>query len=182
MISGNGWSRRGLLAGASILTACGAAAAKEDRLADGVVILVDSNEPYVMGHAISYSANLAKHFADKGARLLVEVVANGKGIDVFRADKTPLVEPLATLRQSLPDLTYSMCASSKAIAEAKEQVSIALIPGANLVPVSLCCARLVRSTTGRRCSKPAAASSRWCGRAPRCRRCGFRTCMEKTWW
>src|SRR5580704_10844158 len=50
-------------------TAGGPAAAKEDRLADGVVILIDSNEPYVMGHAISYSANLAKHFADKGARL-----------------------------------------------------------------------------------------------------------------
>src|SRR3569832_2725157 len=117
MISATGWSRRGLLAGATILTAGGTSAAKEDRLADGVVILIDSNEPYVMGHAISYSANLAKHSADKGARLLIEVVANGKGIDVFRADKTPLVEPLATLRQSLPNLAYSMCASSKAIAE-----------------------------------------------------------------
>jgi intracellular sulfur oxidation DsrE/DsrF family protein len=137
MISANGWSRRGLLAGTAILTAGGTAAAKEDRLADGVVILIDSNEPYVMGHAISYSANLSKHFADRGARLLIEVVANGKGIDVFRADKTPLIEPLATLRQSLPNLTYSMCASSKAIAEAKEQVSIPLISGAILVPFGI---------------------------------------------
>ncbi|MBB4368356.1 hypothetical protein GGD63_001135 [Bradyrhizobium sp. cir1] len=132
----NRMSRRGLLAGVSILTA-GGAAAKEDRLTEGVVILIDSNEPYVMGHAVSYSANLSKHFADRGARLLIEVVANGKGIDVFRADKTPLIEPLATLRQSLPNLTYSMCASSKAIAEAKEQVSIALIPGASLVPFGI---------------------------------------------
>ena len=137
MISANGWSRRGLLAGASMLTAGGPAATREDRLADGVVILIDSNEPYVMGHAISYSANLAKHFADKGARLLIEVVANGKGIEVFRADKTPLAEPLATLRQSLPNLAYSMCASSKAIAEAKEQVSIPLISGASLVPFGI---------------------------------------------
>lgn len=136
MISANGWSRRGLLAGAAILMAGGAAAAKED-LADGVVILIDSNEPYVMGHAISYSANLSRHFADRGAKLLIEVVANGKGIDVFRADKTPLVEPLATLRQSLPNLTYSMCASSKTIAEAKEQISIPLISGASLVPFGI---------------------------------------------
>ncbi len=56
MTSANGWSRRGLLAGASTLTAGGIAAAKEDRLIEGVVILIDSNEPYVMGHAISYSA------------------------------------------------------------------------------------------------------------------------------
>jgi intracellular sulfur oxidation DsrE/DsrF family protein len=137
MIPANGWSRRGLLAGASILTAGGTAAAKEDRLTEGVVILIDSNEPYVMGHAISYSANLSRHFADTGARLLIEVVANGKGIDVFRADKSPLVEPLATLRQSLPNLAYSMCASSKAFAETKEQISIPMISGASLVPFGI---------------------------------------------
>lgn len=137
MVSANGWSRRGLLAGASILTTGGAAASKDDRLVDGVVILIDSNEPYVMGHAVSYSANLAKHFADKGARLLIEVVANGKGIDLFRADKSTLTEPLATLRQSLPNLAYSMCASSKAIAEAREQIAIPLIAGASLVPFGI---------------------------------------------
>ncbi|WP_439402051.1 hypothetical protein ACNJYA_03440 [Bradyrhizobium sp. DASA03068] len=137
MISANGWSRRGLLAGTAILTGGGAAAAKEDRLSEGVAILIDSNESYVMGHAISYSANLAKHFAERGAKLLIEVIANGKGIDVFRADKSPLIEPLATMRQSLPNLTYSMCASSKTIAEAKEQITIPLIPGANLVPFGI---------------------------------------------
>jgi intracellular sulfur oxidation DsrE/DsrF family protein len=139
MTVANTWSRRGLLAGASILTTAGASAAdaKEDRLVDGVVILIDSDEPYVMGHAISYSANLAKHFAEKGARLLIEVVANGKGIEVFRADKTSLAAPLSVLLQSVPNLTYSMCASSKAIAEAKEQISIPLIAGARLVPFGI---------------------------------------------
>ncbi|MGX1168069.1 intracellular sulfur oxidation DsrE/DsrF family protein [Bradyrhizobium sp. USDA 372] len=131
------WSRRSLLAGTAVLTTGGTAAAKEDRLAEGVVILIDSNEPYVMGHTISYSANLSKHFAERGARLLIEVVANGKGIDVFRADRTPLAEPLAALRQSVPNLTFSMCASSKTIAEAKEQISIPLIPGASLVPFGI---------------------------------------------
>ncbi|MCP3462563.1 hypothetical protein [Bradyrhizobium sp. CCGUVB23] len=138
MVLSNPLSRRGLIAGASILTAAGSrAAAKEDRLVDGVVILIDSNEPYVMGHAISYSANLAKHFAERGTKLMIEVVANGKGIEVFRADKTALAEPLAGLRQSLPNLSYSMCASSKAIAEAKEQITIPLISGATLVPFGI---------------------------------------------
>ena len=138
MVPSNPLSRRGLIAGASILTAAGSrAAAKEDRLVDGVVILVDSNEPYVMGHAISYSANLAKQFAERGSKLMIEVVANGKGIEVFRADKTTLAEPLAGLRQSLPNLAYSMCASSKAIAEAKEQITIPLVSGAALVPFGI---------------------------------------------
>ena len=139
MSASSNWSRRGLIAGASLLTAAAsrAAAAKEDRLVDGVVILIASNEPYVMGHAISYSANLARHFAELGTRLQIEVVANGKGIDVFRADKTTLAEPLAALLQSLPNLSYRMCASSKAIAEANEQISISLIDGAALVPFGI---------------------------------------------
>lgn len=137
MASPNRWSRRGLIAGASSFTVAGSAASREDRPADGVVILIDNNEPYVMGHAISYSANLARHFAEKGTRLLIEVVANGKGIEVFRADKTALAEPLAALRQSVPNLAYSMCASSKAIAEAREQIAIPLIAGASLVPFGI---------------------------------------------
>jgi len=131
-------SRRILLAGSAVIaTATAANANKGDRLIDGVVILIDRNDPHVMGHAISYSANLSKHFAEKGLKLQVEVVANGSGIEVFRADKTPLRDPLAALRQMVPDITLSMCASSKMIAEAKEHVAIQLIEGATLVPFGI---------------------------------------------
>ncbi|HZR88809.1 MAG TPA: hypothetical protein VFB02_18520 [Bradyrhizobium sp.] len=131
-------SRRILLAGSAVIaTATAANANKGDRLVDGVVILIDRNDPHVMGHAISYSANLSRHFAEKGLKLQFEVVANGSGIEVFRADKTPLGAPLAALRQMVPDITLSMCASSKMIAEAKEQVAIQLIEGATLVPFGI---------------------------------------------
>ncbi len=131
-------SRRILLAGSAVIaTATAANANKGDRLVDGVVILIDRNDPHVMGHAISYSANLSKHFAEKGLKLQLEVVANGSGIEVFRADKTPLRDPLAALRQMVPDIALSMCASSKMIAEAKEQVAIQLIEGATLVPFGI---------------------------------------------
>ena len=131
-------SRRILLAGSAVVaTATAAKASKGDRLVDGVVILIDRNDPYVMGHAISYSANLSRHFSEKGLKPQIEVVANGSGIEVFRADKTPLRDPLATLRQLLPEITLSMCASSKTIAEAKEHVAIQLIEGATLVPFGI---------------------------------------------
>lgn len=135
----DGLSRRLLLAGSAVVATATAASAtnKGDRLVDGVVILIDRNDPYVMGHAISYSVNLSRHFLEKGLKLLVEVVANGRGIEVFRADKTPLRDPLAALRQMVPDITLSMCASSKMIAEAKEHVSIQLIEGATLVPFGI---------------------------------------------
>ncbi|CCE03269.1 hypothetical protein [Bradyrhizobium sp. STM 3809] len=130
-------SRRGLLAGA---TALGAPAPAVAAVAQhrGIVVLIDRNDPHVMGHAISYTANLSRHFASKGqVAPPIEVVANGQGIDLFRADKSPLKEPLATLRQMFPGVVFSMCASSKAIAESKENVTIPLIDGARLVPFGI---------------------------------------------
>jgi intracellular sulfur oxidation DsrE/DsrF family protein len=133
-----GLSRRGLLAASAAMTTTVAQASnKGDRPTCGVVILIDRNDPYVMGHAISYSANLSRHFAEKGLKLQIEVVANGSGIEVFRADKTSLKDPLATLRQMVPDITLSVCASSKMIAEAREHVTIQLIEGATLVPFGI---------------------------------------------
>ncbi|MQB46146.1 DsrE family protein [Rhizobium sp. ICMP 5592] len=138
MNSGDRLTRRGLLAGIAVVTATGPAtgASQKDPLS-GVVVLVDSNDPYVMGHTIGYSVNLSKHFAEKQVDMPIEVVANGKGIDLFRADKTTLTEQLIALKQIFPRVTYSVCDSSKKIAEAKERTSISLVPGVGLVPFGI---------------------------------------------
>ena len=130
-------SRRGFLAGATALGAPAPAVPAVVQRRAGIVILIDSNEPHVMGHAISYSGNLTRHFAGLGQTPPIEVVANGQGIDVFRADKSPLKDPLAALRQMAPNVGFSMCASSKSIAESKENLTIQLIDGAGLVPFGI---------------------------------------------
>ncbi|GLH81009.1 hypothetical protein SSBR45G_59180 [Bradyrhizobium sp. SSBR45G] len=131
-------SRRGLLAGATALGVPAPAVPAVAQRRAGIVVLIDRNDPHVMGHAISYTANLSRHFASKGqVAPPIEVVANGSGIDVFRADKSQLKEPLAALRQMYPNVVFSMCASSKSIAESKENVTIELIDGAKLVPFGI---------------------------------------------
>ncbi|MGJ4904770.1 hypothetical protein ACQR0V_24605 [Bradyrhizobium sp. HKCCYLS2058] len=130
-------SRRGFLAGATALGAPAPAVPAVARHRAGIVILIDRNDPHVMGHAIGYSGNLTRHFASLGETPMIEVVANGSGIDVFRADKSPLKEPIAALRQMYPHIGFSMCASSKAIAESKENLMIELIEGAKLVPFGI---------------------------------------------
>ncbi|WP_246667792.1 hypothetical protein [Bradyrhizobium macuxiense] len=90
-----------------------------------------------MGHSISYSMNLVRYFASRGEQVSVEVVANGAGIKLLRADTSPLKEPLAMLRQANPDIVLSMCDSSRLIAEQKEGHPIELVPGARLVPFGI---------------------------------------------
>lgn len=102
-----------------------------------VVILIDSDDEKVMGHAISYSMNLARSYAQKNERVKIEIVANGAGIKLLRADTSPLQHPLALLRQAIPDIVLTMCDSSRQIAEQKEGHAIALVPGARLVPFGI---------------------------------------------
>jgi uncharacterized protein len=102
-----------------------------------VVILVDSDDEKVMRHAIAYTVNLSRAYAEKDEPLSIEIVANGSGIKLFRADTSPLQEPLAALRGAYADLVYSMCGSSHALAEQRENKSIPLIEGARLVPYGI---------------------------------------------
>lgn len=131
-VLGRAWATPAAAAGAPAAPAKGAPAAGH-----AVAILVDSDETRVMGHAISYTMNLTRSYADSGDNVRIEIVANGSGITLLRADTSPLQEPLATLRKAIPDLVLSMCASSRQIAEQREGRSIPLVPGARLVPFGI---------------------------------------------
>ncbi len=102
-----------------------------------VVILIDSDDEKIMGHAISYSVNITRAFAVRHQRVQIEIVANGSGIKLLRADTSPLQQPLAMLRQTLPDVTLSMCDSSRQIAEQKDGHTKGLVDGARLVPFGI---------------------------------------------
>src|SRR5438128_297142 len=78
----------------------GANQAKEHR----VVFLIDSDDDKVMGHAISYSMNITRAYASVNQRVTIEIVANGAGIKLLRADISPLQQPLAHLRQTIPGI------------------------------------------------------------------------------
>ena len=103
----------------------------------GAVILVDSDDTKIMGHAISYSMNLTRSYAETNEQIRIEVVANGSGITIFRADKSPFQSPLAEVLRAAPGIVFSMCDSSRQIAEQKEGKTITLIPGARLVPFGI---------------------------------------------
>ncbi len=118
-------------------TSVPAASAASRPVEHRVVILIDRDDEKIMGHAISYSINLARFYGEKKEKLQIEIVANGSGIKLFRADTSPLQEPLAFLRQTIPGIVLTMCDSSRQIAEQKEGHAITLIPGARLVPFGI---------------------------------------------
>lgn len=125
------------LAGGVMVELAGARPAAARTGGHNAVILIDSDDEKVMGHAISYSMNLTRSYAQTNERIKIEVVANGSGIKIFRADTSPLQQPLAAVRQAIPDIVFSICDSSRQIAEQREGHPITLIAGVRLVPFGI---------------------------------------------
>jgi intracellular sulfur oxidation DsrE/DsrF family protein len=98
-----------------------------------VVFQVDSDDPGVMGHAISGAINATRFYAEKHESISIEIVANGKGLKMFIADSSPIKEGVAVLRTAVPNVVLSACGSSKQILEAKEGHQVTLIDGVRVV-------------------------------------------------
>ncbi len=81
--------------------------------------------------------NIVNSYAMKNETVKIEIVANSSGIKLFRADTSPLQQQLATLRENIPGIVFSMCETSKRNYERKEGHTIELIPGARLVPYGI---------------------------------------------
>jgi intracellular sulfur oxidation DsrE/DsrF family protein len=102
-----------------------------------VVLLVDTDDVKVMKHAISYSFNATRYYNAKDEPITIEIVANGAGIKLFRADISPMQDILMKLHTTVPGIVFSVCASSKTIAEQNEGHPIAIIDSARLVPFGI---------------------------------------------
>ena len=104
--------------------------------ADGVHRLafhVDQNDPAVMNLALNNVQNVKKFYADKGEKLIVEIVAYGPGLNMFIADKSPVKERIAAMSLEDPEMKFSACGNTLANMEKKTGAKIELISEANVV-------------------------------------------------
>ena len=105
--------------------------------ADGVHRLafhVDQNDPAVMNLALNNVQNVKKFYADKGEKLIVEIVAYGPGLNMFIADKSPVKERIAAMSLEDPDMQFSACGNTLKKMSEKAGKDIPLLSEATLVP------------------------------------------------
>lgn len=135
-------NRRSLFAAAALivpgLSVASAAATKEggDK-PRGVVIHVGANDPEVMNTALNNATNVVKYYADKGGAPSIEIVANGPGLHMFRADTSPVKGRLLAFAARMPEVEFSACSITKQGMESAEGKEIAIVPQAKLVPAGI---------------------------------------------
>ena len=127
-----------LAAGAAALGVVGGispagAASKTHR----IVFHVDQNDPAVMNLALNNMTNVATHYGGGGEQFELELVAYGPGLHMLRADTSPVKDRLASVKQSISDVTFSACNVTKTAMEKAEGHPIAIVPQARLVPAGV---------------------------------------------
>ena len=106
------------------------AAAKTHRVA----FHVNQNDPAIMNLVLNNMVNVTTHYSGIGEQCELELVTYGPGLHMLRADTSPVKDRLASIKQSIPDVTFSACNVTKTGMEKAEGHPITILPLARIVP------------------------------------------------
>lgn len=113
--------------------AAGASAGKVHKVA----FQVSENSAAAMNLTLNNVVNLTQFYSESGDSWQIEVVAYGPGLHMFRADDSPVKARLTSIKQSVPDVTFSACNNTLKGMEKAEGHAITLVPEARIVPAGV---------------------------------------------
>lgn len=99
-----------------------------------VAIHVDENDPKRMNLALNNAQNIIKYYDSKGESVKIEIVANGPGLHMLRADTSAVKDRIETMNRGHDHVTFSACGNTHRNMSKKAGKRIALLPEATLVP------------------------------------------------
>jgi intracellular sulfur oxidation DsrE/DsrF family protein len=103
-----------------------------------LAIQVDQNDPVTMNLALNNAKNVLDYYRDKGETAAVEIVAYGPGLNMLRADTSPVKERIAHMATAettfASKIVYSACNNTLKGMEKREGHPITIIPQARIVP------------------------------------------------
>ena len=99
-----------------------------------VAIHVDQNDKRVMNMALNNVQNIRKYYDAKGEKIIIEVVAYGPGLHMFRADTSPVKDRIAKMGLEIDNLQFSACGNTHRKMSKKLGKSVELIEEAKMVP------------------------------------------------
>jgi intracellular sulfur oxidation DsrE/DsrF family protein len=126
----------GLMAAGAAVTRVAAAETPKHRL----LLHVGSPDPVQMHIALGNIVNAKAAYAKRGETVAIELVADAGGYTMLRADKSPVKDGIADIRQRFPDVVFAACQNSRAgqaAAEGKQPADIPELEGVTDVPAGI---------------------------------------------
>jgi len=99
-----------------------------------IAVHVDQNDKRVMNMALNNVQNIRKYYDAKGEKIIIEVVAYGPGLHMFRADTSPVKDRIAKMGLEIDNLQFSACGNTHRKMSKKSGKKVELISEATMVP------------------------------------------------
>jgi hypothetical protein len=100
-----------------------------------IAIQVDQNDPALMNLVLNNATNVIEHYRAKGEEADVEIVVYGPGLNMLRADTSPVQDRLKHLKQvAAGKIQFSACNNTKQNMEKAEGHAIPIVAEATVVP------------------------------------------------
>lgn len=99
-----------------------------------IAVVVESDDDGAMISALSYAVSRARRAASRQERLMMQVVAHGKGLRFLRVDNSPVIRRLMFAANSFPSITFTACEwTTKSVAK-REGERPSILPQAAFTP------------------------------------------------
>ena len=130
--------KRFLLAAAFVFAAAAPAVAADK--VHHLALQISDESPEKMTTVLNNAANVSRFYSEKGEEVEIRIVAFNTGVNMMRTDKSPVLERLKSVTESLPNLTLEVCGNTldgMAHRENKQASDIPLYKGSKVVPAGV---------------------------------------------
>ena len=99
-----------------------------------IAVHVDENDPQVMNMALNNVQNVTNYYAAQGDSVEIEVVAYGPGLNMLRADTSPVADRIAMMSMEIDGLSFAACGNTLRAMSERAGEEIVLLEDAEIVP------------------------------------------------
>jgi uncharacterized protein len=129
-----------LLLALAFLVAIHPAFAADKNKVHHLALQISDESPEKMTTVLNNAANVSRYYSEKGEEVEIKVVAFNAGVNMMRTDKSPVLERLKSVTESLPNLVLEVCGNTlegMAHRENKQVRDIPLFAGSKVVPAGV---------------------------------------------
>jgi intracellular sulfur oxidation DsrE/DsrF family protein len=116
-------------------------------LAEGphrLALQVSDNDADKMNAALNVAANVSKYYSAKGEEVEIQIVAFNAGVNMLRADTSPVSSRVSSFASGMPNVQFTVCQNTIDSMARREGKAIPILENAEHVPAGV--VRLIELT------------------------------------
>jgi hypothetical protein len=102
-----------------------------------LALQISDDDPGKMNAVLNVAANVSKYYSDKGDEVEIEIVAFNAGLNMLRADKSPVLTRLKSFKEGMPNVSFMACQNTLDSMARHEGKEPPLVDNAERVPAGV---------------------------------------------